>query len=106
VRLQPSNAQTWLTLGRYQLTREPRTAVKALQAAIYLDPQLVSPEALAGGQREAVEVHNDYIQALEASARLKSASALRSPATAGARRAARRRSRLRSTRSRTGRSAP
>jgi len=74
VRLQPSNPQTWLELGRFQLTGDPAAAVKALQAAIYLDPESVSPEAIAAGNRAAIEVHNDYIQALEAQARLRSAA--------------------------------
>ncbi|HUB36648.1 MAG TPA: tetratricopeptide repeat protein, partial [Solirubrobacteraceae bacterium] len=63
---QPSNPQTWLTLGRYELTRNPGTAVKALQAAIYLNPETISPEAIADGNPEAIEVRNDYIEALRA----------------------------------------
>jgi Flp pilus assembly protein TadD len=106
VRLQPSNPQTWMTLGRYQLAREPAAAVKELQAAIYLDPQSISPEAIAAGNREAIEVHNDYIQALEASARLRSASESRSRAAPGGLRGPRPLPGLRSTRSRTGRAAP
>jgi len=106
VRLQPSNPQTWMTLGRYQLAREPAAAVKELQAAIYLDPQSISPEAIAAGNREAIEVHNDYIQALEASARLRSASESRSRAAPGGLRGARPLPGLRSTQSRTGRAAP
>ncbi len=51
VRLQPSNPQAWLVLGRYDLvTGKPRAALKELQAAIYLDPQLISPEAVAAGR--------------------------------------------------------
>jgi cytochrome c-type biogenesis protein CcmH/NrfG len=69
VRLQPSNPQTWLVLGRYDLTNNnPQAAVTDLQAAIYLNPESISAEAVANGQREAIEVHNDYIQALLASA--------------------------------------
>ncbi len=64
VRKQPSNPQTWLALGRYDLTREPGAALNELQAAIYLNPQSVSPEAIANGNVEAIEVQNDYIQAL------------------------------------------
>jgi len=72
VRLQPSNPQTWLALGRYDLQSSPsnpQAAVKELQAAIYLDPESISAEAVASGNREAIEVHNDYIQALQGSAR-------------------------------------
>jgi O-antigen ligase/polysaccharide polymerase Wzy-like membrane protein len=66
VRLQPSNPQTWLTLARYDLLHgDPREAVQELQAVIYLNPEVSSPEALAK-EREAVEIHNDYIQALQA----------------------------------------
>jgi tetratricopeptide (TPR) repeat protein len=102
VRLQPSNPQAWLVLGRYDLVSgKPRAAVKELQAAIYLDPQLISMEAVAAGRPEAIEVHNDYIQALQAAqrlqaanaaaaaraARIKSASARHARAAAAARRA-------------------
>jgi O-antigen ligase len=66
---QPSNPQTWLTLGRYELTRNPATAVKALQAAIYLNPETISTEAIADGNAEAIEVRNDYIEALRAQQR-------------------------------------
>jgi tetratricopeptide (TPR) repeat protein len=65
VRLQPSNPQTWLALGRYDLASDPRSAVQELQAAIYLNPESIAPEALAK-ERQAVEIHNDYIQALRA----------------------------------------
>jgi cytochrome c-type biogenesis protein CcmH/NrfG len=69
VRLQPSNPQTWLVLGRYDLTsNNPQAAVKELQAAIYLNPESISAEAIANGQREAIEIHNDYLQALTAAA--------------------------------------
>ena len=67
VRLQPSNPQTWLALGRHDLTSNPRAAVKELQAAIYLDPESIAPEAVANGEREAIEIRNQYIQALQAS---------------------------------------
>lgn len=67
VRLQPSNPQTWLALGRDDLVRNPRAAVRELEAAIYLNPESVSPEALAK-ERQAVEIHNDYIRALRAAA--------------------------------------
>jgi hypothetical protein len=75
VRLQPSNPQTWLVLGRNDLvTGRPLAAVKELQAAIYLDPQLISMEAVAAGRPEAIEVHNDYIQALQAAQRQEAAA--------------------------------
>ena len=67
VRLQPSNPQTWLELGRYQVSTDPKAAVTELQAAIYLDPESIAPEAIAAGKPEAIEIHNEYIQALQAS---------------------------------------
>jgi predicted Zn-dependent protease len=66
VRLQPSNPQTWLTLARYDLSSDPHTALKELQAAIFLDPESVAPEAVANGNPEAISIQNDYVQALRA----------------------------------------
>lgn len=100
VRLQPSNPQTWLTLGRYDLSGAPRSAVTELQAAIYLNPESIAPEALAVGEREAIEIHNDYIRALSAAATLRSASAAHARAAAAERRARLRRSARRAARSR------
>lgn len=121
VRLQPSNPQTWLVLGRYDLTgNNPQAAVEELQAAIYLDPESISAEAIANGQREAIEIHNDYLQALTAAtaqrearartaaarrAALRSASASRARARAGGPTAAHRGSALKSPQSRTPQSA-
>jgi hypothetical protein len=83
VRLQPSNPQTWLTLGEYDLTRNPRAAVQELEAAIYLNPESVAPEAIAAGNPEAIAIQNDYVQAYRA------ASAQASAAAAAQRRAQR-----------------
>ena len=75
VRLQPSNPETWLHLGEYDLAVGPstvgasateggdRSALSELGAAIYLDPQSVSPEAIANGNPEAIAIQNDYVQA-------------------------------------------
>jgi O-antigen ligase len=68
VRMQPSNPQTWLTLGRFQLSSDPRSALGELRASIYLDPASISPEAIARGDREAIAIYNEYIQALRATA--------------------------------------
>jgi hypothetical protein len=71
VRIQPSNPDSWLELGRFDLPGDPRAALTELQAGIYLNPGLISPEALAGGRPEdpqAIEIYNDYIQALRATA--------------------------------------
>jgi hypothetical protein len=67
VRLQPSNPQTWTALGQYDLAKDPAAAVHELAAAIYLDPESVSPEALATGNPESLALQNDYVQALRAS---------------------------------------
>ncbi len=66
VRLQPSNPQTWLTLGQYDLAKNPHAAEHELAAAIYLNPESVSPEAIAQGNPEAIAIQNDYVQALRA----------------------------------------
>jgi tetratricopeptide (TPR) repeat protein len=68
VRLQPSNPQTWVALGKYDLSAgDSQAALKELQAAIYLNPESIAPEAIARGEREAIEIHNDYIEALRTS---------------------------------------
>ncbi len=70
VHLQPSNPQTWLALARHNLSSEPAVAVKELQAAIYLNPELIAAEAIAPPypNPESVEIYNDYVQALRATA--------------------------------------
>jgi len=119
VRLQPSNPKSWLSLGRQDLSSgNPQAALHELQAAIYLDPESISPEELAPPypNRESVAIYNDYIQALRATAAAtpaksqavtpsKSASGSPAGAAAAARREALRRSRLRSLESRTPRPA-
>jgi O-antigen ligase len=74
VRLQPSNPQTWLALARSDLARYPRAALQELQAAIYLNPESIAPEALAK-EPQAIEIRNDYIQALRAAAQAPAAGA-------------------------------
>jgi hypothetical protein len=69
VRLQPSNPQTWLTLGQYDLAKDPRAAEHELAAAIYLNPESVSPEAIAQGNPEAITIENEYVQALRAASK-------------------------------------
>jgi hypothetical protein len=83
VHLQPSNPQTWLTLARYDLASNPAAALKELQAAIYLNPESISPEAIADGIPESLAIQSDYVQALRAT----SASARPGPAAAAARQA-------------------
>jgi hypothetical protein len=69
VRLQPSNPQTWLALARHDLASEPAVALKELQAAIYLNPESIAPEAIAPpyANPESLEIYDDYVQALRAS---------------------------------------
>ncbi|HUA75323.1 MAG TPA: O-antigen ligase family protein [Solirubrobacteraceae bacterium] len=63
VRLQPSNPQTWLTLGQYDLAKDPRDAERELAAAIYLNPQSIAPALIAQGNPEAIAIQSDYAQA-------------------------------------------
>jgi hypothetical protein len=107
VRLQPSNPQTWLTLGEYDLAsahagapnaaveRGAGSALSEISAAIYLNPQSIAPEAIAKGNPEAIRIQNDYVEALRARALApslaRSASAAQRRAAAAARRASRRR---------------
>jgi O-antigen ligase len=80
VREQPSNPQAWLALGRYDLAHEPRAALAAMQAAIFLNPESIAPELLTPehAEREAIEIYNDYIDAL------RDAQAAPAPAAASA----------------------
>jgi O-antigen ligase len=66
VHLQPSNPQTWLALARYDLSSDPAAALKELQAAIYLNPESISPEAIADDIPESLAIQSDYVQALRA----------------------------------------
>jgi hypothetical protein len=66
VRLQPSNPQTWVALGEYDLTRDPEAALGDLHAAIYLNPESIAPELVADGNPEAITIQNDYVEALRA----------------------------------------
>ncbi len=81
VRLQPSNPETWLRLGEYNLSSDRsgtgataaegggRSAVNELGAAIYLNPESIAPELVADGNPEAIAIQNDYVEALRASTR-------------------------------------
>jgi O-antigen ligase/polysaccharide polymerase Wzy-like membrane protein len=66
VRLQPSNPQTWLELGMYDVHSNPHAAVDELRAAIFLNPELVAPEAIAQGNLEAIQTQNAFVEALRA----------------------------------------
>jgi hypothetical protein len=53
VRMQPSDPETWSTLGEYDLHANPNAAVQELRAAVYLDPQSIA-------------LQNAYVEALRA----------------------------------------
>jgi tetratricopeptide (TPR) repeat protein len=69
VKLQPSNPETWLHLGLYEVRGDPRMALGDLEAAIYLDPLSVAPGLISGPRASSasIELQNAYIQALRAS---------------------------------------
>jgi hypothetical protein len=75
VRQQPSNPQTWLTLGLYDMTANPRAAVSELRAAVYLNP-------------ESVPIQNAYVQALRTAPKATAQNRLRRPLASRTRRAA------------------
>ncbi len=85
VREQPSNPQTWLALGRYDLAHDPRMALAAMNAAIYLNPESIAPELLSPqrADREAIEIYNEYIQALRASRTVSTAPSTGGTASTG-----------------------
>jgi O-Antigen ligase len=94
VSLQPSNPQTWIALGQFDLTHASAglsaagaasAALREISAAIYLNPELVAPEAIARGNREAIAVQNDYVEALRSSS---AAAAVQSPPASARRPAA------------------
>jgi hypothetical protein len=66
VRLQPSNPQTWLALGEFDLPVDPHAALSDLHSAIYLNPESIAPELIAAGNPEAITIQNDYAEALRA----------------------------------------
>jgi hypothetical protein len=67
VKMQPSNPQTWLALGEYDLASDPQAALNELHAAIHLNPESIAPELIADGNPEAITIQNDYVEALHAS---------------------------------------
>ncbi len=67
VRLQPSNPQTWVALGEYDLAaNDPQAALQDLRAAIYLNPEAVAPEAVIASEPGLLALRNDYLRALRA----------------------------------------
>jgi hypothetical protein len=69
VQMQPSNPETWLTLGEYDLSADPSAAVNELRAAVYLNP-------------ESVPAQNAYVQALRATGTAANAAASNGTGTA------------------------
>jgi len=110
VHLQPSNPQTWQTLGEYDLrTGNPTAALNELRAAVYLNPEAVAPLSAIEHDPGLIAIQNAYIQALRETtspvtrspvAAVKSVNVVRLPAAAAARRAALRRQALRRRESR------
>ncbi len=74
VQLQPSNPQTWLTLGQYDIRTDPHEAVSELRAAVYLDP-------------ESIQIQNAYVQALRIASQATAQNRLRRPLASRTRRA-------------------
>jgi hypothetical protein len=109
VHLQPSNPQTWKALGEYDLQNgNPKAALNELRATVYLNPLAVAPLSEIQYDPELLAIQNAYIQALrevmlahavtrvpkahrQAFTSSKTATVVRSPAVAAARRAALRR---------------
>jgi hypothetical protein len=71
VHMQPSNPETWSTLGEYDLHTNPTAAVQELRAAVYLDPQ-------------SIPLQNVYVEALRAAGPSSTASARAATASARA----------------------
>jgi hypothetical protein len=74
VQMQPSNPQTWLKLGQYDMASNPRAAVGELRAAVYLDP-------------ESVAIQNAYVEALRAAPPASAQNRARRPLASSTRRA-------------------
>ena len=64
VSVQPSNWQTWEALGEYELrSGQPRSALNALRAAVYLNPEaILAPRETLN--QELLTLQDDYLQAL------------------------------------------
>jgi O-antigen ligase len=111
VHLQPSNPQTWQTLGEYDLRNgDPKAAMSELRAAVYLNPEAIAPLSAIQYDPALLALHNDYLEALRETASqtaaVKSVTVVRLPATAAARRAALRRAARRRRESRSPRATP
>ena len=131
VHLQPSNPQTWQTLGEYDLRNgNPKAAMNELRAAVYLNPEAIAPLPAIQYDPALLALHNDYLEALRETAAtpvkqvavvhshtstkglvrspaaVKSVTVVRLPATVAARREALRRAARRRRESRNPRATP
>jgi O-antigen ligase len=67
VNLQPANPQAWSALAEHDLQAgNYSSAVQEFRAAVYLDPEIVAPEAQTASDPELLGVRNDYLRALRA----------------------------------------
>jgi hypothetical protein len=69
VHLQPSNPQTWQTLGEYDLRAgmpagNPKAALNELRATVYLNPEAVAPLSVVEHDPGLLAIQNAYLQAL------------------------------------------
>ena len=92
VNLQPSNPETWLHIGEYDLAADRAnayakdaegsgaSALTELGAAIYLNPESIAAEAVADGNPEAIAIQNDYVEALRFSTPTRTTTVVRRPA--------------------------
>jgi hypothetical protein len=96
VHLQPSNPQTWQTLGEYDLrTGNSKAAMSELRATVYLNPEAVAPLSVVEHDPGLLAIQNAYLQAIRETAQTRTATAGHSRAAAAAHRAALRRRALR-----------
>lgn len=83
VHLQPSNPQTWQTLGEYDLRNgNPKAAMSELRAAVYLNPEAIAPLPAIQYDPALLALHNDYLEALRETATtpVKQGAVVHSPA--------------------------
>jgi tetratricopeptide (TPR) repeat protein len=65
VHLQPSNPQTWRTLGEYDLLMgNPKAALDELRATVYLNPEALAPLSAIEHDPGLIAIQNAYLQAL------------------------------------------
>jgi hypothetical protein len=87
-------------------TGNPKAALNELRATVYLNPEAVAPLSAIEHDPALLGIQNAYIQALRETMLTKTATAVRSPAAAAARRAALQRLAVRHRESRSLRAGP